>query len=260
MRELYADQLARKLEKKGSLTWKDIPQELNSAMATSEFSALKEALATNPQEAIDLISGKQNKKDIGEVEQEPIISEKPQTSEIVGAETPAIVEQEQVAPAETNLIETPDQRYSRLLLEAEPFSQPGNNYNRNIASSYERLKAGIESGSTLNEPRAEELEIRLRKVNPTPVVTPAPVTEQAAPAEAPAPEVASTPTEYKGKVKRKVVVQADFWDGDPDIDAICRLSKKPIVKFKPFDPFTIQRYLFPLIEEVTAFKTKVAFV
>jgi hypothetical protein len=43
--------------------------------------------------------------------------------------------------------------------------------------------------------------------------------------------------EYKGKTKVKVLVQADFWDGDPDIDAICRLSKKPIVKFKKFEPF-----------------------
>lgn len=43
--------------------------------------------------------------------------------------------------------------------------------------------------------------------------------------------------EYKGKVKRKVVVQADFWDGDPDIDAICRITQKPIVKFKDFKPF-----------------------
>lgn len=43
--------------------------------------------------------------------------------------------------------------------------------------------------------------------------------------------------EYKGKTKRKVLVQADFWDGDPDIDAICRLGKKPIVKFDKFDPF-----------------------
>jgi hypothetical protein len=43
--------------------------------------------------------------------------------------------------------------------------------------------------------------------------------------------------EYKGKIKRKVLVQADFWDGDPDIDAICRLSKKPIVKFEKFEPF-----------------------
>lgn len=43
--------------------------------------------------------------------------------------------------------------------------------------------------------------------------------------------------EYKGKTKRKVLIQADFWDGDPDIDAICRLSKKPIVKFDKFEPF-----------------------
>ena len=44
--------------------------------------------------------------------------------------------------------------------------------------------------------------------------------------------------EYKGKKKIKVLVQAEFWDGDPDIDAICRLSKMPIVKFNEFEPFT----------------------
>jgi hypothetical protein len=43
--------------------------------------------------------------------------------------------------------------------------------------------------------------------------------------------------EYKGKTQRTVLVQADFWDGDPDIDAICRLSKMPIVKFDKFEPF-----------------------
>ena len=37
--------------------------------------------------------------------------------------------------------------------------------------------------------------------------------------------------EYKGKAKRKVLVQADLWDGDPDIDAMARLSIKPIVKY-----------------------------
>jgi hypothetical protein len=37
--------------------------------------------------------------------------------------------------------------------------------------------------------------------------------------------------EYKGKIKRKVLVQADLWDGDPDIDAMARLSIKPIVKY-----------------------------
>jgi hypothetical protein len=38
--------------------------------------------------------------------------------------------------------------------------------------------------------------------------------------------------EYKGKVNRKVLVQADLWDGDPDIDAMARLTIKPIVKFE----------------------------
>jgi hypothetical protein len=37
--------------------------------------------------------------------------------------------------------------------------------------------------------------------------------------------------EYKGKVSRKVLVQADLWDGDPDIDAMARLTFKPIVKY-----------------------------
>lgn len=37
--------------------------------------------------------------------------------------------------------------------------------------------------------------------------------------------------EYKGKTKRKVLVQSDLWDGDPDIDAMARLSIKPNVKY-----------------------------
>lgn len=43
--------------------------------------------------------------------------------------------------------------------------------------------------------------------------------------------------EYKGKSQRKVLIQADFWDGDPDIDALCRLSKMPVCKFDKFNPF-----------------------
>lgn len=43
--------------------------------------------------------------------------------------------------------------------------------------------------------------------------------------------------EYKGKTKRKVLVQADLWDGDPDIDALARLSMKPIVKFNVKKPY-----------------------
>ena len=44
--------------------------------------------------------------------------------------------------------------------------------------------------------------------------------------------------EYKGKTKITPLIQAEFWNGDPDIDAICRLSKRPIVKFNDFDTFT----------------------
>ena len=43
--------------------------------------------------------------------------------------------------------------------------------------------------------------------------------------------------EYKGKQSREVLIQADFWDGDPDIDALCRLSKMPVCKFDNFKPF-----------------------
>ena len=36
---------------------------------------------------------------------------------------------------------------------------------------------------------------------------------------------------------RKVLVQADLWDGDPDIDAMARLSMKPCVKFNVQKPY-----------------------
>lgn len=36
---------------------------------------------------------------------------------------------------------------------------------------------------------------------------------------------------YLGKKKVKADVQADLWDGHPDVDAVCRLIKKPVVKF-----------------------------
>ena len=43
---------------------------------------------------------------------------------------------------------------------------------------------------------------------------------------------------YKGKTIRTPLVQADLWDGDPDIDAMCRLSKKPCVKYNISRPYT----------------------
>ena len=38
--------------------------------------------------------------------------------------------------------------------------------------------------------------------------------------------------EYKGKTNRKVLIQSDLWDGDPDIDALARLTYKPIINYK----------------------------
>ncbi len=41
--------------------------------------------------------------------------------------------------------------------------------------------------------------------------------------------------DYSRKSRRKITpdVQADFWNGDPDIDAICRMEHKPECKFDP---------------------------
>lgn len=36
-----------------------------------------------------------------------------------------------------------------------------------------------------------------------------------------------------GLVTRKPLVQADLWDGDPDVDAICRITLRPEVTFNP---------------------------
>jgi hypothetical protein len=62
--------------------------------------------------------------------------------------------------------------------------------------------------------------------------------------------------EYNGKTKITPLIQAEFWDGDPDIDAICRLSKKPIVKFKEFKPFTTKQ-LTPFNSQNTFIHRKV---
>lgn len=61
---------------------------------------------------------------------------------------------------------------------------------------------------------------------------------------------------YKYKITRKTIIpdiQADFWNGDPDIDALCRLEHKPMCffddKFFPlstntFSPFNSQNTFF----------------
>jgi hypothetical protein len=59
LRDLYALQLERKLEKNGQLTWKDIPQDLNNAVSTTEFAGLKAGIVANPLETIALIRGEQ---------------------------------------------------------------------------------------------------------------------------------------------------------------------------------------------------------
>jgi hypothetical protein len=58
--------------------------------------------------------------------------------------------------------------------------------------------------------------------------------------------------EYRGETRRKVLVQADLWDGNPDVDAIARITFQPAVKFnitKPycstkFSPFNTQNTFF----------------
>ena len=44
--------------------------------------------------------------------------------------------------------------------------------------------------------------------------------------------------EYLGRRASGVVVQADLWDGDPDVDAMVRLSQAPTVKFNDIAPYT----------------------
>jgi len=48
--------------------------------------------------------------------------------------------------------------------------------------------------------------------------------------------------EYKGKKKITPLIQADLWDGDPDIDAMCRLTFKPIVKFNITSPYASSQF------------------
>jgi hypothetical protein len=43
--------------------------------------------------------------------------------------------------------------------------------------------------------------------------------------------------EYKGKREIKPLIQADLWDGDPDIDAMVRLTQNELVKFSVQKPY-----------------------
>lgn len=46
---------------------------------------------------------------------------------------------------------------------------------------------------------------------------------------------------YAGKAQRRILVQADLWDGDPDIDAIARLTIAPVAKFGAMLPYGSNR-------------------
>mgnify|MGYP007000220686 len=47
----------------------------------------------------------------------------------------------------------------------------------------------------------------------------------------------------KSKKNIHIDVQADFWDGDPDIDAICRMEHAPICKFeRNIFPFSSNKF------------------
>ena len=59
-----------------------------------------------------------------------------------------------------------------------------------------------------------------------------------------------------GKKPIEVLIQADLWDGDPDIDAICRLSKKPIVQYEITNPYTSNK-ISPFNSQNTFFHRKV---
>lgn len=46
------------------------------------------------------------------------------------------------------------------------------------------------------------------------------------------------PVKKVGRATRMVLVQADLWDGDPDVDAVARIAFTPVVKFPKFmQPF-----------------------
>ena len=56
-------------------------------------------------------------------------------------------------------------------------------------------------------------------------------------------KVKSRNSKFIGKKEVKCLVQADFWDGEPDVDAICKLTKDYHVKFDKFEPFTSSKII-----------------
>lgn len=60
-----------------------------------------------------------------------------------------------------------------------------------------------------------------------------------------------------GKVKRKVLVQADLWEGDPDVDAIARLAFKPMVTYKEIKGPYCSNQISPFNSQNTFFSREV---
>lgn len=56
--------------------------------------------------------------------------------------------------------------------------------------------------------------------------------------------------EYKGKTIRTPMIQADLWDGDPDIDAMARISLRPVVKYD-IDDFYCSNKISPFNSQNT---------
>lgn len=63
--------------------------------------------------------------------------------------------------------------------------------------------------------------------------------------------------EYKGKTTRIVLIQADLWNGDPDIDAMARLSLSPIVKYSDITEPYCSDVISPFNSQNTFFHRKV---
>jgi len=61
---------------------------------------------------------------------------------------------------------------------------------------------------------------------------------------------------YIGKKKITPLIQANLWDGDPDIDAINRLTKRPLVKFDIKEPFCFTK-ISPFNSQNTLLSRKV---
>jgi hypothetical protein len=57
--------------------------------------------------------------------------------------------------------------------------------------------------------------------------------------------------QWVGQEYRYVKVQADLWNGDPDVDAICRITHSPEVIFEDMEPFGVRDAFSPFNSQNT---------